>query len=351
MNPELTCAIVRDLLPSYVEGLTSRETAAAVEAHLAACPDCARLRAELSAPQPAPAETVKEVDYLKKIRRRNRRRVAAAVLCTVVLAAGCFAARLFFIGTAADPEGMRWDTAVQGGSLRLTVSSHSSANAYWGWRIRQGDDGVVNVSLREVLVSAVHRDGVASADIPLEGVTEVRLLGQVIWQDGLSIDRDILRLYEARTSCGDGAAAVETIAGLLEITERCGSYTATLRASEHPWTWTLAFTKTAWPNMNYSDVNWEMETWTAPLLLALVDDLDQVSWTYPDASGETQTRTVTVEDAACWGAAGSIRDCAESPAALQRLKNALLAIAAENGGDAVEEPDPTEPAGGYHFVT
>ena len=40
MKNDLTCAVVRDLLPSYVEGLTSDETNTAVERHLSACPDC-----------------------------------------------------------------------------------------------------------------------------------------------------------------------------------------------------------------------------------------------------------------------------------------------------------------------
>ena len=36
----LTCGIARDLLPLYLDGLTSPESAAALEAHLASCPDC-----------------------------------------------------------------------------------------------------------------------------------------------------------------------------------------------------------------------------------------------------------------------------------------------------------------------
>ena len=40
MKNDLSCAVVRDLLPSFVEGLTSEETNRAVESHLSACPDC-----------------------------------------------------------------------------------------------------------------------------------------------------------------------------------------------------------------------------------------------------------------------------------------------------------------------
>ena len=40
MKNDLSCAVVRDLLPSYVEGLTEKETNEAVERHLEGCPRC-----------------------------------------------------------------------------------------------------------------------------------------------------------------------------------------------------------------------------------------------------------------------------------------------------------------------
>ena len=42
----LPCEVVRDLLPSYVDGLTSETTNGMLEAHLDSCPGC---RAALSA--------------------------------------------------------------------------------------------------------------------------------------------------------------------------------------------------------------------------------------------------------------------------------------------------------------
>ena len=102
--PELPCAIVEDLLPAYVEGLTSAETNAAVEAHLASCPACAAKRAAMGTEEgPSPeeaAETAREVDYLKAVRRRGRRRVAAAILCTVLVLA---AAALLYGGKRGYP--------------------------------------------------------------------------------------------------------------------------------------------------------------------------------------------------------------------------------------------------------
>ena len=49
----LPCEVVRDLLPSYVDGLTSETTGALVEAHVAGCGAC---RAALQAMRTPEAE-------------------------------------------------------------------------------------------------------------------------------------------------------------------------------------------------------------------------------------------------------------------------------------------------------
>lgn len=50
---KLPCEIVRDLLPLYLEGLTSEETSRAVRAHLEACPACRALAQKPAVPQTA----------------------------------------------------------------------------------------------------------------------------------------------------------------------------------------------------------------------------------------------------------------------------------------------------------
>ena len=41
MKHDLPCAIVQDLLPNYLEGLTSEETNRSIESHLGGCSTCA----------------------------------------------------------------------------------------------------------------------------------------------------------------------------------------------------------------------------------------------------------------------------------------------------------------------
>lgn len=363
MKAELTCAIVRDLLPSYVEGLTSEETVRAVEAHLAVCPGCARLRAELSAPPLPETEPVKEVDYLKKIRRRNRRRVVMAVLCTVLLAAGGLAASVFLIGSTADVDSMAWEAAVKEDVLYLNVLSGVSANAYYGWNTERDENGVVNVTVREVLVSAIHPDGSGSVQIPLEdGVTEVRLLGKTVWQDGVVIDRSTLRVYETRTPYIGDPTALGNVARALYLQETGGSYRTSLHTSGRPYEWTIEFQETPGVRLDDDGLNREMEYVLAPQMLALVDNLDQVSWSYTDSEGNRQTRTLTLEAANArlleltaaynersgtdWAPLDSVKDYAGSAAAFQKLRSIL-----KRGEPVYETAIYDPPEGAYHFVS
>ena len=71
----------------------------------------------------------------------------------------------------------------------------------------------------------------------------------------------------------------------------------------------------------------------APLMLALLENLDQVTWTYTDTQGEFHSQTITTEDAMAIlrnsvmtyqgedpnALPDSIKDFAASPAAFQKL--------------------------------
>lgn len=67
---EFSCDIIRDLLPSYVDGICSADSKQAVEGHLATCADCATLLGALreSEIQEQQQEN-KKIAYMKKIKK------------------------------------------------------------------------------------------------------------------------------------------------------------------------------------------------------------------------------------------------------------------------------------------
>lgn len=332
MKDNLPCAVVRDLLPIYVEGLTEPETNAAVEAHLKTCPACTARLAAMRAPEPPPeAETAKEVDYLKKVKRRSWKRVVLAVLVTVLVLMGALAAKLFLLGSAAGPESMVFYVEQSDEILSLRISSAVSANAYWGWKT-EATDGVVEISAREGLVSPLHNTASAKLDIPLEGVQEVYLCGRLIWQEGTITAGQALKqfetLYEARTPYVGNPSALNEVAQALNLS-RLGSYTFRLQTGTEPYGWTVDFTQ------EIEGLTNELMPYLAPQMLAVVGNLGTVSWTCPDDQGNPQTHTITLEEVNArlaeltdayndangtdWEALESVKDYAQSPVMLQRL--------------------------------
>ena len=349
--PELPCAVVEDLLPAYMEGLTSEETRQAVEAHLASCPACAAKRAAMGAEEgPSPeeaAETAREVDYLKAVRRKGRRRVWLAVLGTLLVLTAAFAAKVFVIGTPLNPDGVAVDTQEEDGVLQVGISSLGSGNAFWGWKV-ENQDGVVSITGRSVLVSPLFRDGTGTVEVPLEGVTEIWLgragEGRLVWQEDTEISPDAWALYQAQTPyVGDNSAvgrvlaAVDTWYGPPIV-----DYTISLQTSSEPYGLTIHFDSvTAYVSGAGRSLDKRMYA-VAPTLLALIGNLGEVRWTYATPDGTAVTRSVTLEEAdqalpdwiearnlahnlirpdgePDWTAPESVKDYAASPAALQRL--------------------------------
>ena len=339
MKNDLTCGVVRDLLPSYVEGLTSDETNAAVEAHLAACPDCAARRDAMAAPEDAEAtEQRREVDYLKTVRRKSGRRVVIAVACTLAVILAGVTLKLFVIGKPASREGMSWSMRCDETAMDLRVYSTWSGVAYCRWEL-ENNDGVVRLAAKQVLPSVLYDSADHRERIPLDGVREVWIAGQLIWQDGIPISSGTMDLYDARTPYVGDMPALNNIAELANIRPNFGDYLNSLHTSSQPYRWTLEFTEDGWQGVVGRDAD-TFDKWMARYgiqLLALVENLEEVGWTYTDLHGEKCSGVLTLEeanallpelaDAYCqthagcdWEALASVKDYYNaSPADLQRL--------------------------------
>ena len=357
---ELPCAVVEDLLPAYLEGLTSAETNQAVEDHLASCPACAAKRAAMGggddAAQTEQAETAREVDYLKAVRRKGRRRVWLAVLGTLLVLTAAFAAKVFVIGTPLNPDGVAVDTQEEDGVLQVGISSLGSGNAFWGWKV-ENQDGVVSITGRSVLVSPLFRDGTGTVEVPLEGVTEIWLgragEGRLVWQEDTEISPDAWALYQAQTPyVGDNSAvgrvlaAVDTWYGPPIV-----DYTISLQTSAEPYGLTIHFSDVTAHVLGAGKAidDWMYEM--SPTLLALIGNLGQVQWTYAAPDGTAVTRSVTLEEVdaalpdwiaaydldagADWPAPESVKDFAASPAKVQQLADltdfGFYAVTVEDG--------------------
>lgn len=349
MKNDLTCGLVRDLLPSYVEELVCEETQEAVDRHLADCPGCAAALDAMRSPVPEPeaeaAEQNREVDYLKKVKRRNRWKIAAAAVLTGCAVIAAFLFQLFERGVPLNHETVAItelsflpEEGPEGrlGTLNLSLSSISSGKAFHSWRVATGDSMDVSyITAREVLASPLHPSGSGGMEnIPVSSqVREIRLgspSGRLLWQDGVLISPLALDLMDAKAPyCGD-PTALARIAELLHLPVHFGSYTTSLQTSGHPYGWTIE---------SANPLNGEQHRLANAcniLALALVDNLEASRCTCPAQDGGTAEDSLTLEEVdgtllprmveaynaangTDWEPKASIKDYTRSPADLQRL--------------------------------
>ena len=291
MKNDLTCGVVRDLLPSYVEGLTSQETNTAVERHLADCPDCTRLRADLAGETPPPPEEVKEVDYLKKVKRRGWRRVLAAVAVTVLVLALGIAAKLFVIGEPASRESLSWTTSTRvPGQLDIGFYSDWSAAAFSHWNVTN-ENGIVRINAKKVLPSFLYNTADHWEHISLDGVREVWVANQLVWQGGVEISPQIDRVYQAKTLYVGNAPAVGQVVSAGRF-DWLGDCTMELQTSAQPYRLTLNFSVPQSPQAFHAqDIYQDMA-----VTLAVIGNLDEMECAFQGEDGQPWSYVLTVEE-------------------------------------------------------
>lgn len=331
MKINLPCAIVRDLLPSYAEGLTEQETTEAVKAHLDDCGDCAaRYAAMVGGENPATTDTIKEVDFLKTVRKRNRRRILLAIVLVLALVLGGTAAKLFLIGSPVTGESVISQAVQEGDSIKLQFSCLDSASTLSHVDMQTQDD-VLIISGRKTLVSPVHPARGHLFSVSTAGLREIRAFGQTIWQENLFVDYHTNRLLEAAIPYVGDAPAMGRLISALDLDAPC---TLELQTAQQPYGVTLRFTQPIEKNRHF------MVEGSAHLLLALVDNLGEVRWSWPNADGQmNQTECLTLEEANAnlaervqsyndlhgtdWTPLDSVKSYGTDAYSLQQLRNLL----------------------------
>lgn len=355
MKNELTCGVVRDLLPSYVENLLGEESKEAVDRHLETCPECRERKEDMAAPTGAEetAEAAKEVDFLRRVKKGTVKKIALAVVCTVLVLLGGLALKVFVIGTPLQAQSVAVleEGICSDNSLFLYLVSTNSGRAFYGWKM-ETENGVTSIYARDVLASPLHRFAGKFLSVPLEGVREVWLggtssQGRLLWAEGMTIDQETLDLVNAKTPyCGD-APALGNIAKLLQVGNQIGRYNISLQTSERPYRWTLEFEDAE----ETTSATWGMSRFLGYQMLALVENLDEVCFRYPSSSGvftaelasaslARLTEEYNAEHGTSWPIHESIKEYAESPLEYQRLVTLLEIMFIGTSGTTVTVVKP-----------
>lgn len=119
-------SIFRDLVPSYIENLTSEETNKQVEKHMEQCEDCRQyvkdMQGDLLVERTREKKKEeKNIDFLKKVRLKNRKKISIIVGSLLSIFIGCF----FFFDQMwiADEKDIQTTVQQQGTTVTLSFQT------------------------------------------------------------------------------------------------------------------------------------------------------------------------------------------------------------------------------------
>lgn len=312
---KIPCAVIKDLLPSYAEDLTSPETSGLVREHLQECPDCEAVYEAMHGEIPTEAEKTSgaaadspEIDYLKKVRNTGRKKIIASVLAVLLLAGGAVFAKVYLYGSPIDDFHMMVSRQCAEASTEFEETGEyedfiifscwiegTRGQAFTHYKIRETDEGK-EVVLYAAPASIFHKDLTMQIWIPEDSAESITIKGDTYGENGC-VTKRAKELYAARNPYIGDISADQKIANLLGVGEKLGSYTNKLDTEEkegweYPYGWELIFDE---PWKDAERRSEKMKNY-AYALIALIDNCGEISWTYTTEDEKTHTESVTLAD-------------------------------------------------------
>lgn len=318
MKNNLSCEVVNDLLPTYIDGLTSQVTNQAVESHLTNCKNCSEVLERMKCPDENTQDIDKQnIDFLKKTRAKSRQHITIGIIAAAVFVIVAFLVNGFFIGKEVNNSDLiQVEVTVSDRHIaiigNLTDSGKGVAKVNF---INEG--GVVNVTISQALKSIFYNnDFYAEYDCDTD-ISEIWIEDRIIWEHGESIAPKVAKLYETRHPyIGDMSANSKT-GKELGIGKYIGNYTNELQTTEEPYGWKL-IGEQDYSSENCEKIKTQMHSY-ASVLIATIDNLGYVTYEYT-VEGKSCTLTVTEQDADTL-AGQSVKEMGKTAGGLQRLMN------------------------------
>lgn len=318
MKHKLPCEIIQDLLPSYLDNLTSDVTNDAIHEHMKTCDNCKETLKCMKEPdittEPDDIDK-KEIDFLKKTRRKNLRSILLTACSILGLVFFSVFFMFFIYGSPIHSQNLACNASVSGQELTISGTLPDSGLGISNIQFTESEDGMITVSFRSVIASPLYSGDFEAFYAAEQPITQVRLENRILWDQGVAISPITSATYLAKHDYIGEMPANSRTWQALDMYNHIGGGLNNLQTSEEPYGWTMELEDEILP-ANQASTELFMQS-AAYIILATIDNLGYVTYEYTVGNTELSL-TVTAEDASAF-AGQDIKTCAESPAQLQKL--------------------------------
>lgn len=292
---KIPCEVIQDLMPSYVDGLTSPVTDKIIEEHVEECEKCRQtletMRSGYNMDYTPDENDKKEIDFLKKNKKKNVRVLISSLAAAVILIAAVIFVRLYIVG---EPIYGDWITCtVKVEDNHLSINGKAVGPIHDVARVSFTEkDGVVNVITTGVHSGPFYSDGFQDEYTAQSKIRQVKVNDRVIWEDGEEISRLASSVYETKHEYVGDASANGNTAMVLDVENRLGDFTMELETEKEPYGWTFYLNEDISGDSRVLKES-DME-YISYILIGVTGNLGSVTFKYT-VDGKTAVKTVDSE--------------------------------------------------------
>lgn len=325
MSAHTPCHMIKDLLPLYLDDLVSEESATAIEQHLKSCSDCREyyehMKSELFEEQTQKqTETQREINYLKRIKQHTTKKLILGTVLTLFTCILALTVKLLIIGSPTDTYHTT-ELNVDKYTIQVGGTFAGSAQVYSHYKLKETKNGS-ELILYTCLPSPWNKSGTFHLELPKNKIQGTLSINEMtVKEDGTIISAMANQLFQNKHPYIGDATANARLSQCLGIADELGSFTNELQTGTQPYGWTLYFEN----SINNSAVFDEKMKGFSCILLALIDNLGEVSWEYTLELAEgpvTHTKTMTEADCTAY-LDSPVKGFSKSPEDVQKLLDLL----------------------------
>lgn len=334
MSKKIPCEMIQDLFPSYIEELTSKVSNQLIEEHMEECPECRQVLKRMKDPAVEVEDdgNQKEIDFLKKEKRKRKHLMIGSFLGALLLAGLVFFARMYLIGAEISGEYVSAEIEITGNEICVNATTLDPDMRIVDI-LYEETDGIANIRFKgvhQLPVSFLKSEVEFRKTFVSEGeIQEVNIGNTIVWADGYRISPITSAVYRsAHPYIGNMPDNGNTIRAL-NLTGYLGSFSNQLQTKEEPFGWTMCLDHSFSSNRK-EYLEKKMHAY-ACAILAVIDNLGELTFEYA-IDGTPCSLTVTAAEAGEF-AGEDIKSVGKDISKLQKLmeKSGLTEQASEIG--------------------
>ncbi len=325
MKNNLTCELVEDLMPSYIDGLTNEVTNKAVREHLAQCDKCKSKLENMKEPySEEKIETEKkEIDFLKKARKRNIKTVIFSIVAIILIAAVGVCTLPYMESERLFENDIIYDLKFDGRTFKLTMIPVSNEIVITDVIREEFGFGEVGLDIRGKKRSPFGNEKTYTWEYTPENPNSVKILkilNKILWKEGEHISDITWETYNTKHLYMGDMPSNSRTASALGIYDYLGSHTNKLQSLKEPYEWTMMLSYEFLPKQVKEKE--DLMKKYAYALLGVIDNLGAVTFEYEIFNSEGENKEcslTTTREQANEFFGDDIGKCYEDISQLQRL--------------------------------